>query len=106
MSQHQNHSENTIGVPAGINPMRKVYAGQWAGGKRHGRGTHFFKDGSRYDGFWAHDARQGFGRMEYVNGDVYEGEWKLGKRCGHGILLLSMLSMVGHTPQGGHRMWL
>ncbi|KAJ3166385.1 hypothetical protein HDU88_003253 [Geranomyces variabilis] len=71
-------------------PLRKVYAGEWAGDVRHGRGTCFYDDGSMYDGMWEGDVREGWGRLHFAaDKSVYEGEWHDGLRHGQGVLLLA-----------------
>lgn len=61
-----------------------IYLGQYANGKRNGKGVNYFSDGSRYEGEWENDAMDGFGQMSYPDGSRYSGGWKEGKRAGIG----------------------
>ena len=63
-------------------PNLVKYIGEWAGEKRHGRGTQIWPDGARYDGFFIDDCQNGFGRMIHADGEFYIGFWKDGKSCG------------------------
>ena len=42
---------------------------------RHGRGTHFFSDGTLYEGYWLQDRIHGLGRKIYRDASVYTGNW-------------------------------
>ena len=54
-----------------------VYQGQWTKlGKREGRGTQIWTDGSKYVGNWKDDMANGRGRLIHGDGDSYEGEWQ------------------------------
>ena len=62
-----------------------LYKGTWLDGKKHGRGSQVWPDGSRYDGSWENGIRSGNGRMIEVveitqqwtvGGRIYEGYWK------------------------------
>lgn len=69
--------------------LRKQYAGEWHRDKRHGLGTFFHEDGSRFEGFWVQNNREGDGRMVYGRDkSVYEGQWSANVRSGHGTLTL------------------
>jgi hypothetical protein len=37
------------------------FAGGWALGRRHGKGTYAFASGARYEGEWSHGAMVGWG---------------------------------------------
>ena len=53
-----------------------IYHGQWTkDGQREGKGTQYWKDGSKYCGYWKNDQANGKGRLIHADGDVYEGEW-------------------------------
>jgi len=60
-----------------------IYAGEWVGEQRHGKGIMVFSDGSVYEGIWAKNLANGKGRLVHVDGDAYDGEWKDDKA--HGI---------------------
>jgi len=55
-------------------------------GEPHGRGTMFYKDGSRHEGEYLNGSRNGHGVFYYSTGDRYDGEWKDGVYDGHGII--------------------
>lgn len=65
---------------------REVYHGEFALGKRHGRGQQLCKDHLKYTGDWAHDEWNGHGHCVWASGDVYEGEFVRGRRHGAGNL--------------------
>jgi hypothetical protein len=48
------------------------YEGEWANGKRHGRGTTHFADGIKYIGDYVNDKMTGQGVHTWSNGDRYE----------------------------------
>ncbi len=61
------------------------YIGGLSGdGKREGKGTISFDDGSYYTGFWKNDKREGNGKEVKADGSYYVGEWKEGKKNGKG----------------------
>lgn len=51
------------------------YFGEWAGGKKDGRGMQIWVDGSLYEGYWTNDKANGRGRLIHADGDVYDGQW-------------------------------
>jgi hypothetical protein len=85
------------------------YEGQFAHGKRQGRGIYASASGERYEGDWDHDKMHGLGvytfsagggRYEgsfaddklhgrgvytWSNSERYEGEYAAGQRCGRGV---------------------
>ena len=62
-----------------------IYHGQWSKeGKREGKGTQIWKDGSKYCGYWKNDQANSKGRLIHADGDVYEGEWYNDKAQGRG----------------------
>ena len=52
------------------------YEGYFVNGKRHGVGSCFWKDGSKYFGEWSDGVRKGRGKYTFANGDYYEGSFK------------------------------
>uniref|UniRef100_A0A3Q4H0W8 Radial spoke head component 1 n=1 Tax=Neolamprologus brichardi TaxID=32507 RepID=A0A3Q4H0W8_NEOBR len=52
---------------------------------KHGQGTFYYPDGSKYEGSWVEDMRQGHGVYTYPNKDTYDGEWLQNLRHGQGI---------------------
>ena len=63
-----------------------VYKGQWnRNGKREGKGTQVWRDGSKYTGQWKDDIASGKGRLIHVDGDVYQGDWEDDRAHGEGM---------------------
>ena len=66
-----------------------VYAGQWMGDEKSGRGTMIHADGGRYDGYWRRNLPDGFGKRKFAlpdgNVEIYEGQWVGGKKEGRGV---------------------
>jgi hypothetical protein len=61
------------------------YVGQMKEGKRHGYGTHVFKDGTKFEGEWRHDTRTGKGVELFGNSNKYEGYWLRNQKHGPGL---------------------
>ena len=57
-------------------------------GRKHGRGTYVYPDGSKYEGYWF-DNKFLYGRMIYSQGDAYIGYWLDDKADGNGTYLNS-----------------
>ena len=47
--------------------------GEWCDGERHGKGTFFYANGSRYEGEWVMGAKEGHGLFTFEDGSIYEG---------------------------------
>eukprot|EP00731_Ephydatia_muelleri_P031759 Em0023g266a len=65
------------------------YTGQWANGKRHGKGRLVYDSPvgeSYYDGEWLDDQQTGWGQRCYKSGNMYKGEWLGNRRHGQGIM--------------------
>jgi hypothetical protein len=62
------------------------YTGEWANDMMEGYGTLTLPDGSKYQGFWKSGNRDGFGTFTWANGDTYQGQFKNNKKEGDGIL--------------------
>lgn len=45
------------------------YTGEYLDGKKHGKGTMIYPDGSKYIGQWKEGYRHGHGLYTYANGD-------------------------------------
>merc|ERR1712151_953429 len=60
------------------------YVGGLKDGKRNGRGTATYADGSVYDGEYRDDNKHGRGRYTWADGDVYDGEYRDDNRNGRG----------------------
>uniref|UniRef100_K3X194 Uncharacterized protein n=1 Tax=Globisporangium ultimum (strain ATCC 200006 / CBS 805.95 / DAOM BR144) TaxID=431595 RepID=K3X194_GLOUD len=77
------------------------YEGEFAQGRKHGKGTAKTRDGDSYDGFFIDGYYHGKGTCAYANGDVYDGNWVHGKWQGHGELRFRDGSRyVGEFHQG------
>lgn len=56
------------------------YYGALVHGKRHGKGTFIYSDGSRYTGNWVDDKEQGTGYLFDADGNqLHHGVWYEGK---------------------------
>lgn len=63
-----------------------IYEGEIFEGKRHGRGSLWFKGGERYEGEWKNGEIDGYGVYYDKSGKkLYEGHYSKGKREGFGI---------------------
>ncbi|TAH17754.1 MAG: hypothetical protein EAZ08_13065 [Cytophagales bacterium] len=60
------------------------YKGSYKAGKKEGRGSFFWDDGSKYTGEWHDDMMEGYGVLSLLDGTKYEGYWRNGKRDGFG----------------------
>jgi len=49
--------------------VQATYTGEYRDGKRHGKGTMIYPDGSKYVGEWKDGLRHGHGLYIYPNGD-------------------------------------
>lgn len=61
-----------------------VYAGEWVGAVRHGRGVLTRPDGSSYSGQFEYGVVHGYATWILPTGAKYEGQWKHGKQDGEG----------------------
>ena len=61
------------------------YVGQMEGGKRHGAGSQYFADGTRYYGEYQNNIPHGFGIYTAPDGSRYEGKYFEGKMHGVGV---------------------
>ncbi|XP_036367229.1 radial spoke head 10 homolog B-like isoform X2 [Octopus sinensis] len=55
---------------------QNLYRGNFVNGKRHGQGTFYYADGSKYKGEWFEDMKHGFAKFTQRTGDVYEGRFE------------------------------
>ena len=60
-----------------LNELLKLL-GEFKGGIRHGKGTYFFKDSSKYEGEFLNDLYHGNGKFTDISGKVITGIWKEG----------------------------
>lgn len=58
--------------------------GEWRCNLKHGVGTFYYPDGSKYYGEWKRSLKHGHGVYTYYNGDRYDGSWYKDKRHGVG----------------------
>ena len=77
---------------SGVARGSAVYAGEFRGGKKHGRGVKTWSWGDRYEGEFADDAKHGtgaytWGERSAFAGDRYEGGFANDKRNGYGVYL-------------------
>ncbi|NNE29462.1 MAG: peptidase C14 caspase catalytic subunit p20, partial [Saprospiraceae bacterium] len=61
-----------------------VYKGQWKAHYKNGQGKFIFANGDSYQGGFVKSKFQGKGIMDFQNGDVYSGSWKGDHMDGHG----------------------
>ena len=50
--------------------------GNWKDGKRHGNGTFYYANGSKYVGDWEHNLKHGEGVFTFEDGNTYMGEFE------------------------------
>lgn len=65
-------------------PDGSKYKGHYKNGNRHGQGKMEFSSGVIYQGAFVDDERHGFGKLTWPNGDFFEGHWVRGRRLGVG----------------------
>jgi hypothetical protein len=86
-----NNNEEPHGIEGVIrfydecNGLMEKYEGDWKDGKKCGRGTETWADGSVYEGTFESDQRHGRGifRSDH-KGEIYQGEWSRNHRHGLG----------------------
>jgi hypothetical protein len=88
-SSSSSSSSSTSGDTAALytvhSPGAAWYDGAWVSGRREGKGTQKYVDGSTYNGTWRADLRHGFGVFTSSDGAyVYDGVWKQDVRGGTG----------------------
>jgi len=59
------------------------YEGEWAGSKKHGKGTYTSADGNSYEGEYAEGKEHGKGTYTYASGEVEVGCYEAGADVGH-----------------------
>ncbi|CAF1294967.1 unnamed protein product [Rotaria sp. Silwood1] len=64
------------------------YVGEWKDDKKHGKGTHYYRNGDTYKGSWKGGERDGDGTYTYYKqpSAEYKGQWKNDKKHGKGVL--------------------
>ena len=67
-------------------PNGCYYIGQFKNGKRHGKGTIYYKNGNiMYEGDFVNNKKEGYGKIILKNGQYYIGQFKNGKMHGKGV---------------------
>ena len=75
-------------LPAIRTMAGSIYAGEWdSKGRRHGRGTEEFPDGSTYVGYFSKDKQSWKGRLVKTDGTFYQGHFAEGLPHGFGFYL-------------------
>ena len=64
-----------------------IYEGEMKNNIKHGKGTLYLTDNSKYEGSWLNDRSYGLGKFSYSNGDIYEGEWINNVKHGQGTYI-------------------
>jgi hypothetical protein len=59
----------------GLDIFQHSYSGQWKNGKRNGKGTQIYQDGSTYVGEWKDNMKHGKGTFTYESNDKLVGIW-------------------------------
>ena len=72
-------------------------------GKKHGKGTYRWIDGSFYEGDFKDDLRHGLGKFKWANGESYNGEYLRDQRTGIGIYSWSDNSKYNGSFLNGKR---
>lgn len=63
------------------------YEGEKNQGKRHGKGSFYYREGYKFEGDWQDDAMNGFGILWFdEKTKIYEGEWRNNLFHGRGTL--------------------
>ncbi len=65
-----NRRNTGVDLPRPTNDNR--YKGQYNNGKRHGKGTYIYANGSTYTGDWVDGKKMGQGVFTWFDGDQYE----------------------------------
>jgi len=73
---------------------KHFYDGDWVNGKRHGSGKMKNELGT-YDGQWNDDMMHGEGTFKYTNCLIYNGMWKNDEKHGKGTLIAENLTYQG-----------
>jgi len=58
-----------------LNYFQYSYSGQWKNGKRNGKGTQIYQDGSTYNGEWINNMKHGEGTFISERNDKLVGAW-------------------------------
>jgi hypothetical protein len=80
------------------------------GFKRHGGGSYWYPNGSRYEGQFIENMRSGWGTMFYADGErqngIYEGEWLQGEANGKGAFYFASGKIeMGKYAKGDATSW-
>jgi hypothetical protein len=63
------------------------YEGEWAEGRKQGKGIYYKSDGSICDGEWRNDKLNGQASEHHPDGSRYCGEYSEGRKHGKGKLV-------------------
>jgi hypothetical protein len=64
---------------------RERFVGEWAGGRKEGKGRNYFPNGDFYDGEFSQNKANGKGVYYHTSsGNMFSGQWKDDIRCGMG----------------------
>ena len=64
-----------------------TYEGEWANGKKDGKGKIIYKSGTLFDGSFKSGKKDGFGKMYYEpSGNYFEGQWLNDMKEGNGVM--------------------
>jgi len=61
-----------------------IYIGEWKDGMRHGKGIYTLADGTRYEGMWVEDRKQGEGELMLNNKEIIRCTWDNDRINGEG----------------------
>jgi hypothetical protein len=61
------------------------HEGEFANGRRNGRGVYFSRSGDRFAGGWRDEAYSGHGVYTFADGRRNEGAWADGRQNGSGV---------------------
>jgi hypothetical protein len=56
-----------------------LYRGDFQDGKRHGKGSFFYMNGSQYTGYWENDLKHGAGVFVHPDGRITSGDYELNR---------------------------
>jgi hypothetical protein len=88
-STYEGGCSNGLANGFGTAKGRATYVGNFANGKKEGKGKYTWEDGSWYEGDWKNDKREGKGKKvwpKYPSDAWYDGDWKDDKMNGYGTL--------------------
>lgn len=93
-AEGKRHGKGTLTYPNG-----SVYEGDFVDGKPWGRGKATSRNGDTYIGGWVDGKRHNAGEVHYADGSCFVGTFDKGKKQGRGVLTLKNL----HSVEGNYR---